>query len=256
MQSNRKRHWAGSWALPRGQGRLYNDLAWIWPIVCPIEDYIEEAQEFRQLIKEYSSADVETVLDLGCGGGNVDFTLKKWFNITGVDASESMIRLAKQLNPEANYTVGDIRHIRLGRQYDAVIIADAIDYMLCEDDLCACFETALSHLKPGGVFVTYVSETPDRFRQNRTRSSTYANNGIEITYVENYFDPDLNDTIYEMVLICLVRQAGQLQVEIDHHFNGIFTIDVWRNLLTKVGFKITQLDFKTYGFPAFVGLKP
>jgi len=59
--------------------------------------------------------------------------------------------------------------VRLGRTFDAVMAADAMDYMLTEDDLRAAFRTAFEHLRPGGVYVTYAEFTPERFRQDRTK---------------------------------------------------------------------------------------
>jgi len=63
------------------------------------------------------------------------------------------------LNPEVAYCIGDMRSVRLEKVFDAVMIADSIDYMLTSEDLRAAFETALVHLKPGGVFCTYVEVT-------------------------------------------------------------------------------------------------
>ena len=55
-----------------------------------------------------------------------------------------------------------MRTVRLGRTFDAVLIHDAIGYMTTEADLRAAFETAETHLRPGGVFIT----SPDFFRED------------------------------------------------------------------------------------------
>ena len=104
----------------KNQRRLYGDMAWTWPIISPPEDYTKESEEFTQVIQEYSNIEVRTLLHLGCGGGHNDYTLKKHFEVTGVDLSTSMINLAKKLNPEVNYFAGDMRSVRLGKLFDAV----------------------------------------------------------------------------------------------------------------------------------------
>lgn len=138
--------------ISKDQRRLYSDLAWTWPIISPPEHYIEEAEDFRRTIMAHARIPAATLLDLGCGGGHNDWTLKKHFQVTGVDISPEMLELAARLNPEAEYLQGDMRTVRLGRLFDAVVIADSIDYMLTEVDLRAAFVTAYEHLKPGGVF--------------------------------------------------------------------------------------------------------
>src|SRR6266571_1133387 len=139
----------------RDERRLYRDLAWTWPILSPPERYVREAREIRRLIRRRVPG-ASTLLHLGCGGGHLDRTLKRSFEITGIDASPSMLALARGLNPKVAYRVGDMRSVRLGRRFDAVLIADSVAYMQTEKELRAAFRTAWVHLAPGGVFVTYV----------------------------------------------------------------------------------------------------
>src|SRR3972149_7937574 len=79
--------------------RLYGDLAWTWPIISPPEDYAEEAEEAISLIQASARIPVRTLLHLGCGGGGVERTLKSAFDVTGGDASESMLFPSRKLNP-------------------------------------------------------------------------------------------------------------------------------------------------------------
>lgn len=65
------------------QRRLYSDLAWVFPIISPPEDYIEETEQFRKIIQEHSLIEARTLLNLGCGAGHNDYTLKKHFEVTG-----------------------------------------------------------------------------------------------------------------------------------------------------------------------------
>ncbi len=217
--------------------KLYTDLAWIWPVMSPPEDYIEEAEYFASLIEKYAKSPVKTVLNLGCGGGHVDKTLKAHYRITGVDKSETMLELARKLNPEAEYFQGDMRNVRLGRLFDAVVVHDAISYMLSEDDLRAVFETAYAHLKPGGLFLTVVEETPEAFKQNKILHYSHADNGLEVTSVEYYYDPNVRDTTYDITFIYLIRQNNKLRVEVDNHVCGIFPMAVWHRALADAGFK-------------------
>lgn len=173
------------------QRRLYRDLAWLWPIISPPEDYVEESDRFAALIREHSRVPVKTLLHLGCGGGHNDATFKRHFQVTGVDTSRAMLEHAQRLNPEAAYHEGDIRSVRLGRTFDAVMALDAINYMTSLDDLRAVFRTAYDHLLPGGVFLTYAEETRERFHQDKTVGSAYSGEGVAVTFIENLHDRPL-----------------------------------------------------------------
>ena len=246
----------------KDERRLYGDLAWTWPIISPVEDYIEETELFSKLIKEHSTIEVNTLLHLGCGGGHNDYTFKKHFKVTSLDISEDMLTLAKKLNPEVNYQYGDMRTIRLEERFDAVTILDSINYIKTVEDLQRTFITTYEHLKPGGVFLTFMEQIAGQFKQNNTTCSTHSKGDVEITFVENDYDPDPNDTSYEATFIYLIRVGGKLEIHTDRHLCGIFKLKIWLKLLKEVRFKVIQNKFehstfiKGEPYPILICIKP
>ena len=75
--------------------RMYGDLAWTWPIISPPEDYVEEGELLSELLRRRAKTTVTSLLHLGCGGGHLDATLKRHFDVTGVDISPSAVALAQ-----------------------------------------------------------------------------------------------------------------------------------------------------------------
>jgi SAM-dependent methyltransferase len=242
--------------------RLYHDLSWLWPILSPPEDYEEEAELCARHLVEHASIPVQTVLHLGCGGGHLDSWMKRRFTITGVDLSDSMLDLARALNPEIRYLPGDMRTVRLPQKFDAVLIHDAINYMLTLNDLRAAFETAYHHLRPGGVTLCYAERYKGRFEQNRTTAMTRTAGEVELTYIENQYDPDPADTTYEYHLIYLIRTRGKLEIATDCHIAGIFELDEWSRLMADAGFMVERGEFThseigpETSYPMFIGKRP
>jgi len=241
--------------------RMYKDLAWIWPTLSPPEEYIEEGEFLANLIKSYMSYPPRSMLHLGCGGGHIDMTFKKHFQITGVDISENMLDLARKLNPENNYVTGDMRDVRLEEKFDVVLLYDGIDYMLNEADLKAAFETAHRHLKNDGIMLTVVEKTPSSFLQNDTKIQHRTGDDIELTYIEHWYDPDPDDSTYETVFVYLIRKNGELTVEYDLHICGMFEVEAWETLLRETGF-IPKQDTFTHStfspgeeYPILIGFK-
>ncbi len=106
--------------------RLYGDLAsWFHLLTAP-EDYEEEAELYRRLLIETAQDPVESVLELGSGGGNNASHLKRHFTLTLVDRSPGMLELSRGLNPECEHVEGDMRTVRLGRMFEAVFVHDAL----------------------------------------------------------------------------------------------------------------------------------
>jgi SAM-dependent methyltransferase len=242
--------------------RLYYDLSWIWPLVSPPEDYMEETEFFSRTIKENAATEVRTLLHLGCGGGRNDYTFKKYFEVTGIDLSPEMLEMARALNPGLSYICGDMRTARLQTSFDAVTVLDSINYMQTEDDLLRTFQTAYHHLNSGGIFLTFAEESRERFKQNRTIASTHTQGDRQVTFIENSFDPDPSDKHFEMTFIYLVRKGEKLQIHTDFHLWGLFEKQTWHSLLEEAGFTVEEHRFEHSTFledeflPMFVCLKP
>ena len=221
-------------------GRLYEELSWLWPIISAPSDYLAETTSLAEAIREGATNETTTLLNLGCGGGHHDFGLKRYFGIAGVDTSEQMLTLARRLNPEVEYTTGDMRSVRLGRLFDVVTIFDAINHMTSEEDLLACFQTAAAHLGQDGILLTIPEVTAEGNIQNQTFCSTHRHEDVQVTFVENHFDPDPSDTSFEMTLVFLIRKGHELSIETDHDTCGVFPKATWWKLLQQAGFTVRE----------------
>lgn len=204
---------------------------------------------FSRVIREHSRIEVKTLLHIGCGAGHNDYVFKKHFEVIGIDNSEEMLKLARKLNPEVTYCKGDMRTIRLDKSYDAVAILDSIDYMSTVEDLRNAFVTAYDHLKPGGIFLTYVEECKERFKQNKTECSTHSKGDIKVVLIENGFDPDPEDTSFEARFVYVILRQDELEVQTDRHICGIFELQTWHDLLKEVGFEVKEMKLEHSTFP-------
>jgi len=235
--------------------RLYGDLAWLWPVISPPEEYVAEAEEITAVMRDAARRPVRRVFDLGCGGGPMDFGLKRHFEIVGVDLSEAMLELARGLNPEVTYLCGDLRDPPTDELFDAVYISDAVNHLLSEADLRRAFRAAYDHLKPGGVMFVLAEETRERFSSPRTQASHHAKGDVHVTFIEDVYDPDPTDTTYDLTLIFLIRRDGATTVEVDRHRCGVFPLQTWREEAAHVGFEVHVAGFRFSDLPAVVGVK-
>ena len=132
---------------------MYEQLADWFGLLTPPSDYTDEAEELLGLLREHARIPIESALELGSGGGHLASHLTGRLQMTLTDISPAMLAVNRRLNPGAEQLEGDMRTLRLGRTFDAVITHDAIVYMTTEADLRAALLTAWTHLQPGGVAV-------------------------------------------------------------------------------------------------------
>ncbi len=240
--------------MKKNANRLYNDLAWLWSIWEDVEEYRKESELFARLIKQYARIKVRSLLDMGCGGGKNAFHLKRHFRVTGIDKSEAMLSNAKRQNPDCSFYLADMRNLNLKQQFDSVFINDSILYMTTKKDLLKAFKSAYKHLRAGGVMITYPDECKERFEQNETTLWTSKTNDMDITFIENQYDPHLKDDTFEKTLIYLIRKNGKLRIEHDSHVCGLFALDVWRRSLKQAGFEVHEEE-KCEDLPVFTCVK-
>jgi SAM-dependent methyltransferase len=228
---------------PADEPRLYGELApWFHLLTSPV-DYEEEAELYRRMMVEHADGPVETVLELGSGGGNNASHLKRHFQLTLVDRSPEMLEISRGLNPDLEHLEGDMRTVRLDRVFDAVFAHDALAYILTEPDLQAVFETAFVHCRPGGsaVFVPdYVTETFGPRTDHGGHDSQDGPRGLR--YVE-WIRADPSDQTRHLVdFAYLIRDGESVRVEHDRHVCGLFPKETWLRHLDATGFDVDVVE--------------
>jgi 2-polyprenyl-3-methyl-5-hydroxy-6-metoxy-1,4-benzoquinol methylase len=94
------------------------------------------------------------ILDVGCGGGvpNAGFLVEKGFDVTGIDFSEQMIRLAKENVPAAKFSKSDICAFQTDEKYEGIVAWDSLFHLEYDKNEFA-FEKLFGMLKAGGYMV-------------------------------------------------------------------------------------------------------
>lgn len=220
------------------QPKLYTELAGWWQLVSPTEHYADEAAFFAELFR---AGNAGSVLELGSGGGNVAWFLKKDFALTLTDLSGAMLAESKKQNPELEHIEGDMRTLRLGRTFDGVLVHDAIMYMTSEQDLRAALLTAYEHCEPGGVAVIVPDYVAENFKPTTEHEGQDAA-GRSVRYMEWTWDADPDDTEVNYEFILALKEGDGLRVVVDRQILGVFPRESWLRLLREVGFEAEAVE--------------
>lgn len=141
---------------------VFGNYAHYYDLLYRDKDYAGEVQFVHKLLQNYAPS-TKSILELGCGTGSHAVLLaKQGYQVHGVDLSADMLKRASdrlshlptELASRLEFSQGDIRNIRINKQFDAVIsLFHVISYQTTNEDLQAALATAKIHLKPSGIFI-------------------------------------------------------------------------------------------------------
>ncbi|MHA1565151.1 MAG: class I SAM-dependent methyltransferase [Alphaproteobacteria bacterium] len=142
--------------------------------------------------------DAASVLDLGCGTGELAAALARDRAVTGVDLAAAMLDIARQRpgGDRVNWQHADARSVRLDRRFDLVVLTShAFQVFLTREDKHAALLTIAAHLKPDGVFVFDSRNIALRApKTQRREDSSHLIDDPELgeieTWCDSTYDPD------------------------------------------------------------------
>ncbi|HEU4420165.1 MAG TPA: class I SAM-dependent methyltransferase [Planctomycetota bacterium] len=214
--------------------RLYAELADWWPLVSPSADYADEAQVYAELLRDGRPPEPRLrALELGSGGGHCSLHMRDGFVFTLSDVSPEMLALSHRLQPDLAHELGDMRTMRLGREFDAVFVHDAIMYMTTRADLEAACRTAFVHCRSGGVALFL----PDFVRETFAPGTDHGGGDAQdraLRYLEWVHDADGHRVPVDFVFA--LREQDNTRIVHDHHEWGLFSTSEWLEVLQRAGF--------------------
>jgi trans-aconitate methyltransferase len=243
--------------------KLYRELAWLWPVMSPPQDYQPEAAAVHKLIRKHlprqDKGSRPTLLELGSGGGHMLCHLREHYDATASDLSPAMLKLSRQLNPDVKHHKADMRTLRLRQAFDVVLIHDALGYMATLTDLKKAIRTASMHLKSGGVLVLLPDEMRETFTDHQAATDVReTEDGTQITLVSHAQAVDTRLKQYDLTMLFMIQKDGQLQVEEDTHRCGLFDQSQWESAIIAAGLEVIAITLKPRwrGAPCLLARKP
>jgi SAM-dependent methyltransferase len=133
--------------------KLYTRLAEIYhQTYQSIFDYDQQFRTAHRILRAYTA---RTVLEIGCGTGNLAGRFAAaGYDYTGMDSAGPMLRIARRENPQALFLRQDMRRFTAHKRFDAVIIAGrSFSYMISNADVLSALRCIRRSLRPKGVLV-------------------------------------------------------------------------------------------------------
>ena len=183
----------------------------------------------------------KTLLDLACGTGQLAlYFLEHGYQVTGLDLSEDMLRLAREnavtylVAGEARFGLGDARNFRLEQPVGlAVSTFDALNHLESLEALQACFRCVHSAVVEGGLFIFDLNTRAGLRRWN----SINVEEGEEAVVITRGIYDGHSDRAYTRVSGFVRLEDGRYERFEETVFNTVFEMQAVKRALIEAGWR-------------------
>ena len=235
------------------------DLAYIHDVGYG-EHALKSAAGILKILTNNNIAD-GLIVDLGCGSGlsTLEFT-KAGYRVLGIDISETMIALARNRAPSAEFQVASLFKVDIPTCKAVTAIGECLNYLFDPDNndelLCQLFERIYQALEPGGIFIFDIAE-PGQLERNDQQQFSEGHDWFVLVEKE---EDSAQSTQKRRIITYRKVGAHYRRSDEVHHVRLYRSTDI-AHKLRKVGFKVeTMRSYDQYQLPkahaAFVARKP
>lgn len=179
--------------------------------------YNETYDSFLELLQR----DDSSVLELGCGPGNITRYLlnqKPKLKILGTDISANMIELAKKNNPEAEFEVMDTRDIdKIHQSFDGIVVGFCLPYLSASDTeklISDCHQLLNNN---GALYISFVAGP---YTDSGYKTNSYGN--------RVYFHYHEKKTLKELLISNGFDTAQEM--EVPYHNNEVHSVFITKKI--------------------------
>lgn len=228
--------------------KLYGEWAFIWEALTPDDAYCDEALLYWSLLNDGRTTAIQSLVELGSGGGYLAQHLDQPKHLILIDQSEVMLALSKKRNPSAVHLCADMCHADYGHRADAVLIHDAIMYLTSREAVAACLRNAIRQLNPKGRILI----VPDLLKETFFENIVSGEGQIQERHVhltEWRWKPEMDGNAFKVAFSALMRHAEAVQSLFEVHEMAYLSYLEWLELFNELGLRVHQIDFMRYELP-------
>ncbi|MEN6571365.1 MAG: class I SAM-dependent methyltransferase [Anaerolineaceae bacterium] len=181
------------------------------------------------------------LVDLACGEGSFALEMaRKGWDVTGIDQSEEMLRLARNraatLDAMIEFSQQDMREFSVPVPADLVTCwFDSLNYLLRIEDVQSAFGRVYQALKPGGWFI-FDMNTIYGLAVEWQKQKCYVQQETEDLLELHQTNYDYDKRMATMRITWFIRNENNWQKYEEIHFERAYSVDKIKNALIAAGF--------------------
>ena len=211
----------------------YERSAEVYDLYYSWLDYETHAATIHGLIEQREPG-ASALLELGCGTGRYLEQFGQWYDVEGLDISESMLTVAHRRLPDATLHMDNMTAFQLARTYDVVVcLFSSIAYVTSLADLGAMIRCSVQHLNPGGVLIIEPWFSPDAWRPGYIAANVVEGDGVSVARVDTSA-VEGNRAVMRWAW-AVAWEDGDADAYVEEHPTGLFTVGEYDTLLREAG---------------------
>ncbi|MDB5047037.1 MAG: Methyltransferase type 11 [Fibrobacteres bacterium] len=215
--------------------------------IAPYYDYIMAHVDYdawgRYLARLWKKHGMDPVGILELGAGTCPFARRDVFppkaRVVYSDLSPFMLTQAPVLTPDCRVAANALSLPFKGPFDLCLMVYDAINYLMQEEDVSLCFKESLRVLAPGGLFIFDVT-TEANSKKHFHHAVDYGEMEGCTYFRESHFDREARLQGNDFVFFVEGREGNWRKVK-ESHQQRIYKIDRLKALAKKAGYKVEGL---------------
>lgn len=218
---------------------MYKIFSKLYDKFMKYSDYGAWENQMEELIKE-GKPNGNTLLDIGCGTGELLLRMAKNYKCDGMDLSEDMLKIAfkKLKHREVGLFLGNMIDFDTGKTYDIMVsLFDTVNHILTLDELECHFKSVYKSLNPNGI---YIFDVVDRkFMNEMFPNDLFVDNRKDLTCIwEHEIDGDID---YIDATYFLKNSRGSWDKFTESYTKKIFTEDEIKKSVLNANLKLIKI---------------
>ncbi|MGL5124263.1 MAG: class I SAM-dependent DNA methyltransferase [Fusobacteriaceae bacterium] len=134
---------------------MYKNFSKIYDDFMENCEYKEWIKQIYEILEKYNKQQ-GSLIDIGCGTGEMLKIFSEKYNCSGMDISEEMLKIAykKLKGKNISFFQGDMRDFNTWNKYDiAVSLFDTVNHITSLEDLISHLNSVKKQLKDDGIYI-------------------------------------------------------------------------------------------------------
>jgi len=212
-------------------------------------DYDADVKFVTDLFRRYHC---RSVIDIGCGTGNHAIRLSKMgYQVTGVDVSPTMLKIAKTKDRKAKirFIQGDMKKLEKvilkNQKFDAAIcLGQVFSHLLTDKNMKTFFKGLRKILKQNGLFVfsaRNAKKINEKYLGKLLLDHVLSEEKLQLVILGHNTRDSQNPNIIMWNPIYLVKENSKVDLQIREHKLRWFEFSKLKRIIAESGFKIVAI---------------
>ncbi len=164
-------------------------------------DMVNKYRFIKLADKIYMNGKAKDLLDVGCGGGELDSLLSERYMVTGVDIDKNNIASAKKNVKGVRFILGNMLNFDIGMKFDIITCIDAIDHGKEQRrKIGNVLKNMYEHLKIGGILISDLNFLKELWKEGNPNVSVITANKNKYIRIFHKEANGLTGTSYYIIL--------------------------------------------------------